>query len=104
MFEWKKFVQRCETETDHRVKALRSDYGTEFINAAIKEFNDSKGIRHEKSPPYTPETNRAECEVNTLVECARSMLIDSGLDKEVWTEIVVCAAYLLNLHLISIRN
>lgn len=94
---WKKFVQRCKTETGHRVKALRSDNGTEFINAAMKEFNDSKGIRHEKAPPYTPEANgRAEREVRTLVECARSMLIDSGLDEEMWAEAIVSAAYLLN--------
>ncbi|KYN50104.1 Copia protein [Cyphomyrmex costatus] len=63
----------------------------------MKEFNDSKGIRHEKSPPYTPEANgRAEREVRTLVECARTMLIDSGLDEEMWAEAIVCAAYLLN--------
>lgn len=41
----------------HRVSVVRSDNGTEFINAELRKFLEQNGIRYQKSVPYTPEQN-----------------------------------------------
>ncbi|UYV67194.1 hypothetical protein LAZ67_4004302 [Cordylochernes scorpioides] len=43
------FIKRREKETGMKVKKLRSDNGGEFINTEMKNFLESKGIKHEKT-------------------------------------------------------
>lgn len=63
----------------------------------MKNFFKAKGIIHESSSPYTPEQNgNAEREIKTIVESARTMLIESGLPETFWTEAMNTAVYTLN--------
>jgi len=94
---WKQYVAMAERQTGLKIKTIRSDNGLEYNNQQMKGFNQERDIRHEFSAPYTPQSNgRAEREIRTLVECARTMLIDSGLPEELWSEAIHCAAYVLN--------
>lgn len=85
----KMFLALTQTETEHRVRILRSDNGTEFVNKEMDEFLSDKGIRHQRSVPYTPEQNGcAEREMRTIVESARTMLHSKNLRLELWAEAV----------------
>ncbi|GKA95056.1 putative ribonuclease H-like domain-containing protein [Tanacetum coccineum] len=50
----KNFITRIENQTDHKVKTIRYDNGTEFKNRIINEFYEIKGIRREFSVARTP--------------------------------------------------
>lgn len=61
-------------------KALRSDNGTEYTNTNMRQFLASQGIKVETSAPYVHEQNgRAKREMRTIVECARTMLLDKSM-------------------------
>lgn len=56
-----------------------------------------KGIQHEKTVTKTPEHNGDTERLNrTLVESARSMLMDASLSKCYWAEAISTAVYLKN--------
>ncbi len=62
----------------------------------IKNLRD-EGIRYEKTIPKTPQQNGVAERLNrTLVESARSMLLDANLSKQYWAEAVSMAVYLRN--------
>uniref|UniRef100_A0A0A9XVJ9 Retrovirus-related Pol polyprotein from transposon TNT 1-94 n=1 Tax=Lygus hesperus TaxID=30085 RepID=A0A0A9XVJ9_LYGHE len=93
----KEFCALVENQTGQRIKLFRSDGGTEFCNSLLDSFFKSKGIVHQKSTRYTPQSNgRAERVQRTLVEKGRSMLADAGLSKVYWNFAVLAAAYLQN--------
>lgn len=90
-------VNQWELRFNHKVKKVRSDNGTEFINNRMKEFCHSKLIKLVPVPPYTPECNGvAERRVGLITDSARCMLTHAGLGKEFWPEAVLTAAYLRN--------
>lgn len=86
-----------ERQTGNRIRVLRSDNGTEYVNEKLQNYLKTKGIIHETSSPYTPEQNgRAEREIRSIVESARTMLLDSNLPETLWAEAVNTAVYTLN--------
>ena len=79
------------------MRRIRSDNGTEFKNRDMDEFCTAKGILHEYSSRYTPQQNGvAERKNRTLIETARTMLVESQLPVRFWTEAVASACYTLN--------
>lgn len=80
-----------------KISRLRSDNGGEYIGKAMRSFCRQKGIKMDFTVPYSPEQNGVAERMNrTLVEKARSMLFDSGIDKSFWGEAMETAAYLAN--------
>ena len=47
-------INFMENQTNHRVKSIHSDNGSEFVNCTISEFCKAKGIKQTTSVPYTP--------------------------------------------------
>nr|GFB04838.1 putative ribonuclease H-like domain-containing protein [Tanacetum cinerariifolium] len=85
-----------------RVKAIRCDNGTEFKNANLIEFYRSKGIRRDYSNARTPQQNGvAERKNRTLIEAARTMLVDSLLPTIFWTDAIATTCYVLNRVLVT---
>ena len=78
------------------VKAVRTDQGSEFLNAELKKFLQSKGIAHETTAGYTPQQNAAERLHRTLNESARALLLSSKLPRTFWGEAIRCANYIRN--------
>jgi len=77
-----KLINRLNTLFKERaeVKQIRSDNGTEFRNDTLDSFCDNLGITRQFSAARTPQQNGiAERKNRTLVECARTMLIESKL-------------------------
>ncbi|KAJ9560080.1 hypothetical protein OSB04_005240 [Centaurea solstitialis] len=97
----KPFVIRVENKTNLKVKVIRSDNGTEFKNADLNSFCEDKGIERQYSTPRTPQQNGvAERRNRTLIEAARTMLVDSKLPITFWAEAVNTACYVQNRVLI----
>ena len=86
-----------QAETGKRVKVLRTDNGDEFTSKVFEAHLKVYGIRHELTIPKTPEQNGAAEWLNrTLVETARTMLLDTNLPPKIWAEAISTAAYLRN--------
>ncbi|KRX55804.1 Retrovirus-related Pol polyprotein from transposon TNT 1-94 [Trichinella sp. T9] len=95
--KFKDFIAVVERQTSKRVKCLRTDNGREYVNNMFAEFLMRKGIRHERTIPETPQQNGVAERMNrTLVEKARTMLIDANLSPDLWAEAVGTANYLRN--------
>ncbi|GJZ87698.1 ribonuclease H-like domain-containing protein, partial [Tanacetum coccineum] len=73
------------------------DNGTEFKNSVMNQFCKMKGVKREFSVARTPQQNGvAERRNNTLIEAARTMLVDSKLPTTFWAEAVNTTCYVLN--------
>ncbi|GJX06928.1 putative ribonuclease H-like domain-containing protein [Tanacetum coccineum] len=93
----KTFITEIENQLDHKVKFIRSDNETEFKNSIMNQFCEIKGIKREFSVARTPQQNGvAERKNRTLIEAARTMLVDSKLPTTFWAEAVNTACYVLN--------
>ncbi|GJR22525.1 putative ribonuclease H-like domain-containing protein [Tanacetum coccineum] len=93
----KTFITKIENQLDQKVKVIRCDNGTEFKNSVMNQFCEMKGIKREFSVARTPQQNGvAERKNRTLIEAARTMLVDSKLPTTFWAEAVNAACYVLN--------
>jgi hypothetical protein len=91
------FLNVIETQTGRKVKTLRSDNGTEYVNNKMKQQMQKKGIIHQKSVIYSPQQNGTAERMNrTLIEKAKCLLFDAGLPKKFWAEAVNQSAFLIN--------
>ncbi|KAJ9558330.1 hypothetical protein OSB04_012944 [Centaurea solstitialis] len=98
------FILRMEKYNQITVRSIRSDHGTEFKNSVLDEFLVSKGISQNFSSVRTPQQNGvAERRNCTLIEAARSMLIEARLPIQFWDEAVNTACYTQNRSLIVKR-
>lgn len=92
-----KYNAIVKNQFNHDVHILHTDNGREYVNHEFKNFLTQKGITHECSAPYTPQQNgRAERELRTIMESARSMLYAKDIPTNLWAEAVSCAVYVLN--------
>ncbi|GKC02539.1 putative ribonuclease H-like domain-containing protein, partial [Tanacetum coccineum] len=97
MEEWVEARLGIENLIDLRVKVIRCDNGTEFKNRVMNQFYEIKGIKRELSVVKTPQQNElAEWKNMTLIEDARTMLVDSKLPTTFWAEAVNTACYVQN--------
>ncbi|GJR63735.1 putative ribonuclease H-like domain-containing protein [Tanacetum coccineum] len=93
----KTFITEIENQLDHKVKVIRCDNGTEFKNSVMNQFCEMKRIKREFSVDRTPQQNGvAERRNKTMIEAARTMLVDSKLPTTFWAEAVNTACYVLN--------
>ncbi|GJY47529.1 putative ribonuclease H-like domain-containing protein [Tanacetum coccineum] len=93
----KTFITEIENQLDYKVKVIRSDNGTEFKNSIMNQFCEMKIIKREFSVARTPQQNDVAERMNrTLIEAARTMLVDSKLPTTFWVKAVNTASYMLN--------
>nr|GEX38140.1 ribonuclease H-like domain-containing protein [Tanacetum cinerariifolium] len=91
-----------ENQLDYKVKVIRSDNETEFKNSVMTQFCNDKGIKKEYSVARTLQQNRfAKRRNRTLIEAARTMLVDSKLPTTFWAEAVNTSFYVLNRALVT---
>lgn len=93
----KLIINRAELETKNKVFKIVTDGGTEYWNADLRNFLNSRGIQHHKTVPYTPQQNGfIERDMRTIGESSRTMLNSSELPHALWPEAVKTAVYVLN--------
>ncbi|GJS60500.1 zinc finger, CCHC-type containing protein [Tanacetum coccineum] len=96
--KFKIFKAQVEMETQHKVKALRTDRGGEFNSHAFVKFCQEEGIQRKTTTPYTPQQNGVvERRNRTVVEMTRSLLKGMNIPDSLWAEAVRHAVYLLNI-------
>ena len=92
--EWKALVEKA---TKKKVRTFRTDNGGEYTSSQFENYLKAEGIRHKFTGPKTPQQNGVTERLNpTLVEMARSMLLDSKLLRKFWGEAISTAVYLKN--------
>nr|GEW27513.1 putative ribonuclease H-like domain-containing protein [Tanacetum cinerariifolium] len=98
----KTFIIGLENLLSLKVKVIRCDNRTEFKNSNLNQFCGLKGINREFSVPRTPQQNGiAERKNMTLIEAARTLLVDSLLPIPFWAEAVNTACYVQNRVLVT---
>ncbi|GJR31474.1 retrovirus-related pol polyprotein from transposon TNT 1-94 [Tanacetum coccineum] len=86
-----------ENLIDLNMKVIRCDNGNEFKNKVMNQFFEMKGIKRKFSIARTPQQNGvAERKNRTLIEAARTMLVDSKLPTTFWAEAVNTVCYVQN--------
>jgi transposase InsO family protein len=80
-----------------KIKNIRSDNSSEFINTNVEEFLDEEGIKHKFSAPCTPQLNGiVERKNRTLIEAARIMLDEYKTPDIFWTEAINTTCHAIN--------
>lgn len=102
---FKEFKSLVENQQNKKIKIFRTDNGLEFCSNEFEDYLKDAGIIHQKTNPYTPEQNGMSERINrTIVERARCLLFDAGLDKKFWAEATNTAVYLRNRSVASGLN
>ena len=92
------FLSHVETQFNKRVKTVRSDNGTEFLNEECKGIFSDRGIVHQRSIPGVAQQNgRVERKHRHLIETARSLRLHASLPKSLWGECVLASTHIINL-------
>jgi hypothetical protein len=87
-----------ETQTELKLKAVRTDRGSEYLNDTLDSYFNSKGVKHETSAPYTPQQNgKAERLNRTIMDRVRAMLQESKLPANLWAEAANTACSIRNV-------
>nr|GEV99953.1 ribonuclease H-like domain-containing protein [Tanacetum cinerariifolium] len=98
----KTFITGIENQLRLKVKIIRSDNGTEFKNQDLNQLCGMKGVKREFSVHRTPQQNETSKRKNrTLIEAARTMLVDSLLPIPFWAEAVNTTCYVKNRVLVT---
>lgn len=94
---FKEYCASIETKFNKSVRSIRSDNGGEYIGGIMQSFLKEKGIRHQKTVPYSPQQNGvAERKNRSLTEMAKCMLLDANMENKYWAEAVNTANYIQN--------
>lgn len=94
---FKEYEAMASTLFNNKICYLRTDGGGEYISHNFRRYMRENGIQHEMTTPYTPEHNGLAERMNrTIAKKVRSMIADSGLKKELWSEGLMAAVYVIN--------
>jgi transposase InsO family protein len=81
---FKIYKVEVENQLERKIKRLLSDRGGEYFSTD-SEFCAEHGIIHERTPPYSPQSNGiAERKNRTQTDLVNAMLDTAGLSKEWW--------------------
>ncbi|RDX89868.1 hypothetical protein CR513_28338, partial [Mucuna pruriens] len=93
--KFKQFQALVERQSGKKVKCICSDNGGEYCGP-FDVYYRQQGIRHEKTPPKTPQLNGLVERMNrTLIERVRCMLSEARLPKHFWGEALYTAVHQL---------
>ena len=97
MHYFKIYKAEVENQLERKIKRLRSDRGGEYFSHEFDSFCEEHGIIHERTPPYSPQSNGiAERKNRTLTDLVNAMLDTAGLSNEWWGEAILTACHVLN--------
>jgi transposase InsO family protein len=85
---FKIYKAKVENQLERKIKRLRSDHGGEYFPKIFDEFYEEHGIIHERTSPYSAQSNGvAERKNRMLFDLVNSMLDTAGLSKAWWGRI-----------------
>lgn len=81
----------------NKISKLTIDQGREYLSTEQSKWYKSKGIQIEPTIAYSPQQNGVAERFNrTITEKVRTMLLQSGASKMMWSEAALTAVYILN--------
>ena len=93
---FKDYQAWAERQSGHKIKALHTDRGTEYMGEMI-EYIKSQGIEHNPTAAYSPQSNGVAERMNrTLFDMACPMLDAAGAPVELWAEAILTACHIRN--------
>jgi transposase InsO family protein len=76
---------KLKNQLEKKIKRVRSDQGGEYFSNEFNLFYAEHGIIHERTPPYSPQSNGvAERKNHALTDMVNSMLDTARLSKAWW--------------------
>lgn len=91
------FIEKLKTQLGEKPKVFRSDRGGEYLNLKLQQYLKDEGIEFQCTVSYSPQQNGvAERKNRTLMEAARTLLIESELPNKFWAEAVHNANHTFN--------
>ena len=97
MDQFKRYRAHVQLYTGFDIKAIRTDGGSEYINADFKTYLHILGVDRQVTAAYTPQQNGVAERVNrTILEAARAMLHAADLPLSFWIYAVQAAVYIRN--------
>jgi predicted signal transduction protein with EAL and GGDEF domain len=92
------YRKRAQTLHKAKIQILRIDGGGKFNSDAFLSLIHNKGIRLERTIPYSSRENPQSERINrTILDMARYMLHFSGTPQVFWREAVMFATYIQNI-------
>jgi hypothetical protein len=86
----KVLITQLEKQLPYKVRRLRTDGGSEFVNAVLKSYCAKNGLVYQQSNVESQEENgSAERAHQTLMGKVRCALIGSGMAAKWWPEALV---------------
>jgi transposase InsO family protein len=84
----KTYKTEVENQLEKKIKHFRSDHGGEYFSNEFDLFYAEHGIIHERTPPYSPQSNGViERKNHTLTDLVNYMLDIAGLSKAWWGQL-----------------
>jgi transposase InsO family protein len=75
LYYFKTYKAEVENQHERKIKRLRSDRGGEYFSGGFSNFCVEHGIIHERTPPYSLQSNGvAERKNRTLTDLVNTML------------------------------
>jgi hypothetical protein len=94
---FKIYKAEVETQLEKKIKQLRSDQGGEYFSNDFDLIWAEHGIIHERTPPYSPESNGVAKRKNRMLSDLVNAILDTArLSKAWWGEAVLTACHILN--------
>ncbi|XP_071741905.1 uncharacterized protein [Rutidosis leptorrhynchoides] len=91
------FVSLLSNQFNKKVKMIRNDNGTEFVNNQMKDFLNKNGIFLLTTIAYTLQQNGlVERKHRHILNVERSLMFQGGIPLYLWTECILTATYLIN--------
>lgn len=91
-------------EHDHAVRLLRSDGGSDYCNTKVDHLLRKHGIERQTTCTETSHQNgKAERYVGVMFAMLRTLLYESRLPQQFWSEALCAAAYIHNRMPLSAR-
>lgn len=91
------FKKLIENQFNYKIRILRTDGGTEYLNNNLSTFLQAQGILHQRSCPYTPDQNGvAERKHRHVLETTRTLLSQASIPHQYWPDATLTDAYLIN--------
>lgn len=92
--DWKTLV---ETQTNRKIKYLRTDNGLEFCSEDFNKLCKENGITRHKTVRHTPQQNGVAERLNRrIMERVRCLLSDANLGENYWAKAVAYTVFTLN--------
>ena len=94
---FKIYKAEVENQLEKNIKRLWTNRGEEYFSNDFSEFCAVHEIIHERTPPYSPQSNGiAERKNRTLTDLVNAMLETAELSKEWWADAILTVCHVLN--------